>query len=93
MAGIAQNGQEHLIFIAVPQVRTKMREESKREKKHENERVREKHINIYPYVYIHALQYGANSKKSIQIIRISVIDKTVIHKFYALINPFTNLSI
>ena len=36
MAGIAQNGQNRLIFIVVPQVRTKMRERSKREKKHEH---------------------------------------------------------
>ena len=41
MAGIAQNGQKRLIFIVVPQVRTKMREKGKREKKkqqqqHEN---------------------------------------------------------
>ena len=33
MAGIAQNGQKRLIFIVVPQVRTKMREKGKREKK------------------------------------------------------------
>ena len=33
MAGIAQNGQKRLIFIGVPQVRTKMREKGKREKK------------------------------------------------------------
>ena len=36
MAGIAQNGKKRLIFIVVPQVRTKMREKCKREKKHEN---------------------------------------------------------
>ena len=44
MAGIAQNGQKRLIFIVVPQVRTKMREKGKRDIKktkqqqqHENE--------------------------------------------------------
>ena len=42
MAGIAQNGQKRLIFIVVPEVRTKMREKGKREKQqqqqqHENE--------------------------------------------------------
>ena len=36
MAGIAQNRQGYLIFIAVPRVRMKMREKDKREKKHEN---------------------------------------------------------
>ena len=36
MAGIAQNGQNCLIFIVIPQVRTKMRGRGKREKKHEN---------------------------------------------------------
>ena len=37
MDRIAQNGQKRLIFIVVPQVRTKMREKGKREKKqHEN---------------------------------------------------------
>ena len=29
LAGIAQNGQKRLIFIVVPQVRTKMRERGK----------------------------------------------------------------
>ena len=33
MAGLAQNGQKCIIFIAVPQFRTKMREKGKREKK------------------------------------------------------------
>ena len=42
MAGIAQNRQKSLIFIVVPQVRTKMREEGKQEKKHENENI---HVN------------------------------------------------
>ena len=32
MAGTAQNGQKRLIFIVIPQVRTKMREKGKREK-------------------------------------------------------------
>ena len=32
MAGIAQNGQKRLMFIVVPQVRTKIREKGKREK-------------------------------------------------------------
>ena len=36
MAGIAKNGQKHLIFIVVPPVRMKIREKSKHEKKHEN---------------------------------------------------------
>ena len=35
MAGIAQNRQKRLIFIVVPQVRTKMKEKGKR-KKNEN---------------------------------------------------------
>ena len=36
MAGIAQNGQNRLIFFVVPGVRRKMRERGKREKKHEH---------------------------------------------------------
>ena len=32
MAGIAQNGQKHLLLIVAPQVRTKMREKGKQEK-------------------------------------------------------------
>ena len=36
MAGIAQNGQKLLIFIVVTKVRTNMREQGKRGKKHEN---------------------------------------------------------
>ena len=32
MVGIAQNGKKCLIFIVVPQVRTKMREKGKRDK-------------------------------------------------------------
>ena len=35
MAGIAQNGQTHLIFNVVPQVRKKMRERLNKEKKHD----------------------------------------------------------
>ena len=38
MAGIAQNGQKHLIFIVVPQVKTKMREKGKREKRKKKEK-------------------------------------------------------
>ena len=37
MAGIAQNEQKRLIFIMVPQVRTKIKEKGKQKKKHENE--------------------------------------------------------
>ena len=33
MPGIAQNGQKHLIFIVVPQVRMKIREKGKQENK------------------------------------------------------------
>ena len=79
MAGIAQNGQKRLIFIVVPQVKTKMREKGKRGKKnqqqqqHKNEYAKGKYTNIYAYVYIHTptvpilvpmLQCGANSKIS-----------------------------
>ena len=50
MAGIAQNGQKRLIFIVVPEVRTKMREKGKREKQqqqqHENEKVKGKYTAI-----------------------------------------------
>ena len=56
MAWIVQNGQKRLILIVVPQVRTKMREKGKREKNHENRKVKRKHTNIYPYVYIHTLR-------------------------------------
>ena len=38
MAGIAQNGQKHLIFIVVTQVKTKMREKGKREKRKKKEK-------------------------------------------------------
>ena len=37
MAGIAQNGQKRLIFIVVPEVRTKMREKGKREKQQQQQ--------------------------------------------------------
>ena len=46
MAGIAQNGQKRLIFIVVPQFRTKKREKGKRKKKHVNGEVKAKHTNI-----------------------------------------------
>ena len=54
MAGIAQNGQERLIFIEVPLVRTKMKEKGKREKK--NVRLQSKEnilIYIHMYIYTH----------------------------------------
>ena len=42
ITGIAQNGKKRLIFIVVPQVRTKMREKGKEGKKHENGYVKRK---------------------------------------------------
>ena len=47
MAGIFQNGEKRLIFIVVPQVRTKLREKLN-EKQHEV--VKGKYANIYPHV-------------------------------------------
>ena len=37
MAGIVQNGQKRPIFIVVPQVRNKMREKGKRERKEKSD--------------------------------------------------------
>ena len=59
MTGIAQNGQKMgRIFIAVPHVRTKLRQKGKRKKKkekHENGYLKGKHTKICPYVYIRTL--------------------------------------
>ena len=52
MAGIVQNGQKRLIFIVVPQGRTKMLEKGKGEKNVRMDKSKE-NANIYPYVYIH----------------------------------------
>ena len=57
MAGIVQNGQKRLIFIVVPQGRTKMLEKGKGEKNVRMDKSKE-NTNIYPYVYIHT--YGHN---------------------------------
>ena len=58
MAGIAQNGQKRLIFTAVPQVRTKMREKGKRENNNNNNMRMNKSkenalIYIHMYIYTH----------------------------------------
>ena len=42
MVEIAENGQKHLSFLAVPQVRTKMREKGRREKNMRMDKSKEK---------------------------------------------------
>ena len=42
MAGIAQNGKKRLIFIVLPRVRTKMRENGKREKNNKKKKQQQK---------------------------------------------------
>ena len=58
MVGIAQNGQKRLMFILVPQVRTKMREKFKREKKKIVNKSKKNtliyiHVNIYTHSRTH----------------------------------------
>ena len=52
MAGIAQNGQKRLIFIVVPQVKTKMREKGNQDKKKKKKKkIQGKHTNIQRKIY------------------------------------------
>ena len=51
MAGLTQNGQKRLIFIVVPQVRTKMREKGKRKRKMRMNKSKENTL-IYIQMYI-----------------------------------------
>ena len=51
MVGIAQNEQKRLIFIVVPQFRTKMREKGKREKNRKMDKSKENTL-IYMHMYI-----------------------------------------
>ena len=51
MAGIAQNGQKRLIFIVVPQVKTKMREKGKQDKKKKTKKIQGKYTNIQRKIY------------------------------------------
>ena len=53
MAGIAQNGQKRLIFFVVPQVRTKMRENDKREKNNNNNNMRMNKSKENTLMYMH----------------------------------------
>ena len=59
MAGIAQDGQKNLIFIVVPQVRTKMREKGKCEKNNIGmDKSKENTlIYIHMYIYTHSRTY------------------------------------
>ena len=53
MAGIVQNGKKRLIFIVVPQVRTKMREKVKLGKKN----LRMNKSKVYTLVFMHRYTY------------------------------------
>ena len=65
-----------LTFVSVPKVRKKMKEKSKQEKKHENEYIKGKHTNIYPYVYIHTpmgIQIYIHTDTQMQIYKLFII--------------------